>query len=130
MRSTVTTFLVDTHALLWWLAADRRLPRVVRDQIADPQHRVLVSAVSAWEVAIKAALRKLSAPDNLLEVVERSGLEWIAVEPGEAYAVGGLPLHHRDPFDRLLVAQARERDARLISHDETFDAYEVQRAWT
>ena len=126
----MTTFLIDTHALLWWLAADRTLPRVVRDQIADPEHRVLVSAVSAWEVSIKVALGKLRAPDDLLDVVERSGLEWITIEPREAYVAGSLPLHYRDPFDRLLVAQAQERAACLISHDDTFDAYGVQRTWT
>jgi len=126
----VTTFLIDTHALLWWLTADRRLPRRSREVVADPEHRVVVSAASAWEVAIKAALGKLRAPDDLLDVVERSGLEWIAVEPGEAYVAGSLPLHHRDPFDRLLVAQAQERAAHLISHDDTFDAYEVSRTWS
>lgn len=126
----MTTFLTDTHTLLWWLAGDRRLPRPIRDLIADHDNRVLVSAASAWEVAIKAALGKLEAPDDLLEVVEESGLEWIPVEPREAYVAGGLPLHHRDPFDRLLVAQAMERSARLISHDDVFDRYGVPREWS
>lgn len=126
----MTTFLIDTHALLWWLAGDRRLPRSTYDRIADPEHRLLVSAASAWEVAIKSALGKLAAPDDLLDVVERSGLEWIPVQPAEAYVAGGLPLHHRDPFDRLLVAQALERRAQLISHDDAFDRYGVQREWS
>lgn len=127
--ATMKTLLIDTHALLWWLADQRRLPDAVRRRIADTGVRCLVSAVSAWEIAIKQALGKLEAPDGLLEVVEESGLAWIGVEPAEAYAAGGLPLHHRDPFDRLLVAQARERSAAIVSQDETLDRYEVERLW-
>ncbi len=126
----MTTFLIDTHALLWWLADERRIPRRTRDRIADPESRVLVSAVSAWEVAIKTALGKLEAPENLLDIVEASGLEWIPVEPREAYVAGGLPVHHRDPFDRLLVAQSMERSIRVISHDDVFDRYDVPRTWS
>lgn len=125
----MTTFLLDTHALLWWLSAARKLPERCREVIADPEKRVLVSAVCAWEVAIKTALGKLEAPDDLLEVVDASGLEWVSVEPSEAYAAGGLPMHHRDPFDRLLIAQAIERSARVISQDEQFDTYGVDRLW-
>jgi len=90
---------------------------------------VLASAVSAWEVGLKATLGKLDAPDDLIEVVERSGLEWIPVEPREAYLAGGLPMHHRDPFDRLFVAQALQRSAQVISHDDALDPYGVTRIW-
>jgi PIN domain nuclease of toxin-antitoxin system len=124
-----TTLLVDTHALLWWLSGDRRLPRRSRDRIADPENHVFASAVSAWEVAIKTALGKLDAPGHLVEAVEESGLSWMAVEPREAYAAGGLPMHHRDPFDRLLVAQSLERAVSIVSHDEVFDSYGVRRVW-
>lgn len=125
----MTTFLLDTHALLWWLSGSRRLPRRSRVIITDPQNRVLASAVSAWEVALKTAIGELEAPGDLIEVVEKSGLEWIPVEPREAYVAGGLPLHHRDPFDRLLVAQALERSARVISHDDALDPYGITRIW-
>lgn len=125
----MTTYLIDAHALLWWLAGDQRLPRRSHQAVADPENRVLASAVSAWEVAIKSALGKLEAPADLIEVVEKSGLEWIPVEPREAYAAGGLPMHHRDPFDRLLVAQALERSAQLISRDDKLDPYGVERIW-
>ncbi|MBI4521265.1 MAG: type II toxin-antitoxin system VapC family toxin [Gemmatimonadetes bacterium] len=91
---------------------------------------MLASAVCAWEVAVKSALGKLDAPDDLLEVVEKSGLTWTPVEPREAYRAGGLPMHHRDPFDRLLVAQALERSAQVISHDAALDPYGVRRIWT
>lgn len=97
--------------------------------LVDPANHVVASAVSAWEVAIKTVLGKLDAPGDLLDVVERSGLEWISVEPREAYAAGGLPMHHRDPFDRLLVAQALERAVTMISHDAALDSYGVRRIW-
>lgn len=119
----------DAQALLWWLAGDQRLPRRSHQAVADPENRVLASAVSAWEVAIRSALGKLEAPGDLIEVVETSGLEWIPVEPPGAYAAEGLPMHHRDPFDRLLVAQALERSAQLISRDDKLDPYGVERIW-
>jgi PIN domain nuclease of toxin-antitoxin system len=87
-------FLIDTHALLWWLTDDKRLPRRSRAQIARAEARVLVSAASAWEVAIKKTLGKLKAPKDLLTVVKESGLSWIPVTPSEAYAAGCLPMHH------------------------------------
>ena len=124
-----TMTLIDTHALLWWLSGSRRLPKTARARIADADQTTLVSAVSAWEISIKRMLGKLQAPDDLLDVVEASGLAWIPIEPLEAYEAGRLPLHHRDPFDRLLVAQAKLRSASLISGDEVFDAYEIPRVW-
>lgn len=126
----MTTFLIDTHAMLWWLTEDRRLPRRSRACLADPDARVLVSAASAWEVAIKKSLGKLRAPDDFLAVVEESGFGWIPVTPGEAYAAGCLPMHHRDPFDRLIVAQALEHSAGIISRDEALDRYGVERLWS
>jgi PIN domain nuclease of toxin-antitoxin system len=122
-------FLVDTHALLWWLSGDRRLPRPSRDRIADPENRALASAASAWEVAIKTALGKLEAPRDFVAAVEESGLTWIPVEPREAYAAGWLPGYHRDPFDRLLIAQCVDRALSVISHDHVFDRYAVRRVW-
>jgi PIN domain nuclease of toxin-antitoxin system len=124
-----TAFLIDTHALLWWLSGDRRLPRASRQRIAHPDNRVLASAVSAWEVAIKIALGKLEAPGDLVGTVEESGLTWIPIEPREAYAAGGLPLHHRDPFDRLIIAQSLDRSLTIISDNGVFDRYGVRRVW-
>ena len=125
----MATILFDTHALLWWLTGNRRLPETSRKQIEDGENLVLISAVSAWEISIKRALGKLEAPDDLITVARSSGLEWIAIEPTEAYAAGQLPMHHRDPFDRLLVAQARSRKATLLSGDETLDLYGGPRIW-
>lgn len=125
----MTTLLIDTHALLWWLSDDRRLPSPSRRRIRNTASDVLVSAASAWEISIKQSLGKLEAPEGLIEVVEASGLSWIPVTPGEAYAAGSFPFHHRDPFDRLIVAQALERSAPIISHDEALDSYGITRVW-
>jgi PIN domain nuclease of toxin-antitoxin system len=125
-----TTLLLDTHALLWWLSGDRRMPRPARERIADADQLAVASAASAWEIAIKRAIGKLSAPDDLLEVVEKSGLAWIPIGEREAYEAGSLPMHHRDPFDRLLIAQARSRSATLVSSDPIFDRYGVSRLWS
>ena len=121
--------LLDTHALLWWLAGDDRLPTASREQIEDPGNRVLASAVNAWEVSIKRALGKLQAPNDLLETGTEAGLEWIPVTPEEAYLAGCLPMHHRDPFDRLLIAQARTRQLTLLSRDRALDRYGIDRSW-
>lgn len=109
---------------------DPRLAPSSRDRIAEPDNQVLVSAVSAWEVGVKTALGKLEAPGNLIEVVDESGLSWIPLEAYEAYAAGDLPMHHRDPFDRLLIAQAMLRSVPLISIDRSFDAYPIRRLWS
>jgi PIN domain nuclease of toxin-antitoxin system len=88
-----------------------------------------VSAASAWEIAIKQAMGKLQAPRDLLTAVEATGLTWIPISEREAYDAGGLPMHHRDPFDRLLIAQARSRSAILVSSDPIFDRYGVHLLW-
>lgn len=125
----MTTLLLDTHALLWWLSGDRQLPKSIRETLEDPENAVLASAVSAWEISIKTKIGKLDMPSGLLESVEQTGLRWIPVEPMEAYEAGQLPMHHRDPFDRLLVAQAAARSALLVSRDERLDEYGIKRIW-
>ena len=121
--------LLDTHALLWWLAADERLPEPMRRRIEDPTNVVMASAVSAWEISIKVTLGKLEAPSELLEAVETTGLGWVPIEPAEAQEAGRLPMHHRDPFDRLLISQARARSAGLVSRDTRLDLYGIDRLW-
>lgn len=121
--------LLDTHALLWWLGGDARLPDRIRQQIEAPDNVAMASAVSAWEISIKTGLGKLESPPGLLGAVEETGLAWVPIEPGEAYEAGRLPLHHRDPFDRLLVAQVTNRSAQLVSRDSRLDLYGVDRLW-
>jgi PIN domain nuclease of toxin-antitoxin system len=117
--------LLDTHALLWWLSDDERLPAWWRPIIADPSNDVGVSVVSAAEIAIKASLGKLEAPPDLRGAIEQSGLTSLALELEHAEAVRNLPWHHRDPFDRLLIAQAEVEQLTVATVDRNFLAYDV-----
>jgi PIN domain nuclease of toxin-antitoxin system len=110
--------------LLWWLA-DRALSRDVRDAIADPGNEVSVSAATAWEISIKKALGKLSAPDDLEEQFEDGGFAPLTITVAHALAAGSLPRHHDDPFDRMLVAQARIEGLTIATRDNRFALYGV-----
>lgn len=116
--------LLDTHVLLWWLADDRKLSKDARTIIADAHHQVFVSAASVWEVAIKAALRRIDIElDDLEEAILKSGFEPFPIAVQHAVRVGRLPGIHRDPFDRMLVAQASIEELRLVTHDRVFEHY-------
>ena len=116
--------LLDTHALLWWLANDRKLPRDVRETIADPANEVFVSAASVWEISIKRALGRLELDtDDLEQAVVGSGFQPLPISFAHAVAVGGLPPVHRDPFDRMIVAQSRVERLRIVTHDRVFERY-------
>ena len=99
--------LLDTHVLLWWLDDNPDLSRRARTAIADGNNLVFVSAAVIWEIQIKHALGKLKIPTNFRNVLEQQAFELLDVTVEHAYAVGKLPLYHRDPFDRILVAQAK-----------------------
>ena len=117
--------LLDTHALLWWLADNPRLGVDARTAVADPVSEVFVSAASAWEIAIKKAIGKLEAPDDLPEQIRSHHFSELPIKVSHALAAGSLPRHHEDPFDRLLVAQARIEGLTLVSHDQWAPAYGV-----
>ncbi|MEX2459077.1 MAG: type II toxin-antitoxin system VapC family toxin [Actinomycetota bacterium] len=117
--------LLDTHVVLWALADHRSLSRGAKDAIADPENRVAVSAATAWEISIKRSLGRLGAPDDLEDVLEASGFETLPITVGHALAAGALPAHHRDPFDRMLVAQALDGSFTLMTHDQAFARYGV-----
>ena len=119
------TFLLDTHVLLWWLADDPRLTPAMREAIADPSVSVVVSAVSAWEAAIKAAVGKLTVPDGLQQELKRHGFDELPVTVEDGLAAGALPRHHSDPFDRMLIAQAARRRFVLVTADRRFADYDV-----
>ena len=125
--------LLDTHAFLWWLDGDRRLSSRGRRLIADSTAEVFVSAASAWEISIKAAAGKLpGALDVAADIpgcLESQGFRPLDITIGHAQRAGSLPLRHRDPFDRMLVAQALAEELPLLSNDPAFDAYAVQRVW-
>ena len=117
--------LLDTHVLLWALADSPKLGRKFREKIRDSTNDVLVSAATMWEIAIKKRLGKLSVPDNLLEFIEASDITPLPINSAHAMAAVALPLHHTDPFDRMLIAQARQENFVLVSRDRRFEAYQV-----
>ena len=119
------TLLLDTHVLLWWLAEDDRLTPTMREAIADPATPVVVSAASAWEMAIKAGLGKLTIPGDLDGELERQGFDELPVTVQDGVAAGALPRHHADPFDRMLIAQAARRRFVLVTADRHFADYDV-----
>lgn len=121
--------LLDTHALIWALEGGERLSAPARELIEDPSNEILVSAVSAWEIAIKRALGRLEAPDNLLEAIEDAGFLRRTIGFGEARRLAGLPDHHRDPFDRMLIAQALEDAIPIVTCDTQIARYPVRIVW-
>lgn len=116
--------LLDTHVLLWVLADDRRLTPAARELIRAAD-AVAVSVVSAWEMSIKSSIGKLNAPPELEAAVRESGLTSIPLEFADVAELARLPRHHADPFDRMLVAQARARSLTLLTHDRRITLYEV-----
>jgi PIN domain nuclease of toxin-antitoxin system len=116
--------LLDAHTVLWWLADDPTLAADAQRAIADPASDVLVSAATVWEVGIKRALGKLEAPDDLLDAIDASGFDGLPVTLVDADAAARLPPHHRDPFDRMLVAQATRLGAVIVSRDRAFEPYD------
>jgi len=116
--------LLDTHVLLWWLSDHRKLAKNARDIIANPDNEVLVSSASAWEVSIKAALARLEIElDDLESAIEKNGFRPLPIGLRHGLTAGRLPNIHRDPFDRMLVAQASVEELRLVSHDRVFERY-------
>jgi PIN domain nuclease of toxin-antitoxin system len=116
--------LLDTHALIWALTTPERLREPMRTALADPATEVSVSAASTWEIAIKASLGKLPPPPaDLADVLTRLGFRPLSVTVEDALAVQALPFHHRDPFDRLLVAQALRHGLTFVTADAHLAAY-------
>jgi PIN domain nuclease of toxin-antitoxin system len=118
--------LLDTNILLWWLADDEHLPARAAAAIADPGNEVVVSAATAWEISIKQAAGRLDAPEDLLDAVAGSDFGTVPITVDHAMAAGALPPHHADPFDRMLIAQARLEGFTLVSADSRFSHYDVE----
>ena len=124
--------LLDTHALIWWLGNESKLSRRASSIIANQKNTVLVSAAIAWELAIKVNLGKvdaLSLTTELSRYAAEEGFEELPISMEQAVRAGLLPLHHRDPFDRLLVAQAQGLNVPILSADTVLDQYDVKRLW-
>ena len=118
--------LLDTNVLLWWLAGSSKLGREARTIVADAETEVFVSAATIWEISIKLELGKLKAPKNMEREVEREGFSKLAITLTHGQLAGSLPKIHRDPFDRMLVAQAQLEDLELVSADPVFAKYSVR----
>lgn len=129
----MASLLLDTHALLWWLDGDERLSREARSAMSDTSNVVLVSAASAWEITTKHRLGKLpGAADvarDVVACVEAQGFQELPITLRDAERAGRLSGPHRDPFDRMLVAQALRADIELISNERVFDSFGVRRLW-
>lgn len=118
-------FLLDTHTLLWWLDDNPTLSRKAKQVISLEKNLIYVSAVSAWEIAIKKSLGKLEAPENLEEVIELNNFIALPISILHALNISKLPHHHDDPFDRLLIAQAKREKLTLITRDANIIKYDV-----
>lgn len=126
----MSKWLVDAHAVIWFLNDDPALSETAAATMESPFERLLVSAASLWEIAIKAGIGKLEVPEPLVELLEQHGFESLPVTAAHAWEVSRLPpSDHRDPFDRLLAAQARIEELPVISIDADFDQYGVERHW-
>jgi PIN domain nuclease of toxin-antitoxin system len=125
--------LLDTHALLWWLSDDPALPRTAARIIADTKNTVIVSAVSAWEIAIKVRLGKLPTAVSLVSdfpgQMAREGFDLLAISAEHGVRGGLLPGPHRDPFDRMLIAQSQAENIPVITNEKAFDNYGIRRLW-
>jgi PIN domain nuclease of toxin-antitoxin system len=125
--------LLDTHTLLWWLTENSSLPPSARKLIAHKNNDVLVSAASAWEIATKVRLGKLPIAVDLahdfIAYLEQERFETLAVSADHGIRAGLLPGPHKDPFDRMLIAQALAENLAIVSNDVVFDGYGVKRVW-
>ena len=125
--------LLDTHALLWWVAGDDNLSSAARRAISDEANTVLVSAVCAYEISFKHRLGKLPEASHIVQSFDaelnRQGFGGLPVSVAHALRAGDLPLAHRDPFDRLLIAQSLVDGLTLISNERLFDDFGVKRLW-
>lgn len=117
--------LLDTHILLWWLDGSPSLSEIARGKISDANNTVFISAAVIWEVRIKQALGKLRIPPSFRDVLERQHFEMLPITVDHAHAIGDLPSYHRDPFDRMLIAQAKVEGFTLVTHDPSFEKYGI-----
>jgi PIN domain nuclease of toxin-antitoxin system len=127
------SLLLDTHAFLWFVTGDAKLSETATSLLADPDTRVFVSVVSVWELVIKTGTGKLTLSEPIadwwLKNTRENDIEVLDITAEHVLAVNPLPLYHRDPFDRLLIAQAITHDLRIVTADAAFADYPVQRVW-
>jgi len=118
--------LLDTHIVLWWLKDDPLLSAKHKELLSNPEHVCFISAASIWEISIKSALGKLEIPDSYIEELKLEGFQELPIHWKHTGMVKYLPLHHRDPFDRLLIAQAKMEHLTLLTVDENVSLYDIE----
>lgn len=116
---------LDTHVLLWWLDDNPALSEMGRSVISDVNNVIVLSAVVIWEIRIKQSLGKLEITPDFYQTIKTQGFELLPIHPDHAFAVGDLPPHHRDPFDRMLIAQAKHEGLCVVTHDSIFKKYDI-----
>ena len=125
--------LLDTHAYLWWIAGSDRLSTAAYEVVTNGGNEVFFSAASAWEIATKHRLGRLPEAEsvirNILASIEAAGLEELPITVRDGELAGGLPDHHQDPFDRIIIAQAIIRSLAIVSNERIFDQYGINRVW-
>ena len=127
-------YLLDTSSFLWFVNDDKRISTAARELIEDPSFEIQLSLVSIWEIAIKSTLgRGLELPrpfPQFIDIVQdNDDFKVLQIHISHVKAIADMPLHHRDPFDRLLIAQSQVEDIPVITSDAAFDAYDIQRVW-
>lgn len=124
------SYLLDTHILLWWIFNDPKLDIECRDIIRNPEHRILISSVSAWEIATKYRIGKLPEAKQIVEayskILHQAKFIELAMTSAHALRAGSLPISHRDPFDRMLMAQAELENLPIITYDKAFQTGLIQ----
>ena len=129
MGRPLMRLLLDTHVLLWWRDASPKMSRRARVALTDLDNEIVISTATLWEVVIKRALGKLSFPDDLLEVLREEGFELLPIWFLHLAALAALPILHRDPFDRMLIAQAIAEGIPLVTADRAMRPYPVPVFW-
>ncbi|OJV16757.1 MAG: hypothetical protein BGO21_28250 [Dyadobacter sp. 50-39] len=124
--------LLDTHTVVWYIAGDNRLPLFLRKKIEDSSNNCFVSMASLWELAIKSAIGKLELQADLgviVKIIKRSGIAVLPVKISHVLSVGRLPLHHNDPFDRMIISQCLAEKLTMVSCDKQFRHYDLPVIW-
>lgn len=118
--------LLDTHILLWWLSEPERLSKAQYDLISYKETQALVSAGSIWEMRIKESLGKIEIPSDIISIIKEEAFQFLAVSEEHADYISRLPIHHKDQFDRIIIAQAKIEDLTLVSSDKIFLKYDIE----
>ena len=124
--------LLDTHTVVWYITGDSRLPLSLRKKIEDSSNNCFVSMASLWEMAIKSTIGKLELQEDLgmiVRIIKRSGIALLPVKIKHVLSISGLPLHHNDPFDRMIISQCQAEKLTMVSCDKQFQLYDIPLVW-